>query len=222
MEYSEKLIQHIFSSLNISPLVPIKNKEGKETIIDFGKPFERIDYIQRILQDTGIDILKYTEDEKGLLLEIEKQGVVIEDAKNMGYASLVDNLYKQTTRKKITGPAFLYNYPLKMQPLARVSDTNPNIVDQFQLVVNGWEIMKAYSELVDPVDQAKRFWQQEQEALKGDAEAMQGDNEYITCMEYGMPPISGAGFGIDRFITLITQQDNLRDCVFFPLMRPKP
>jgi lysyl-tRNA synthetase class 2 len=95
------------------------------------------------------------------------------------------------------------------------------MINQFQLVINGWEIVKGYSELVDPVDQAERFKQQEQEKASGDQEAMEGDDEYVLAMEHGMPPISGVGLGLDRFITILSQQDSLRDCVFFPLMRPK-
>ena len=152
---------------------------------------------------------------------LKEKSIHIPDMENMLMPTLVDYLYKKVSRPKIIGPAFLYNYPKALQPLARSNDDNPNMVDQFQLVINGWEIIKGYSELVDPIDQAQRFKEQEGAIDAGDEEAMQGDDEYIRTMQQGMPPISGVGFGIDRFITLITQQDNLRDCIWFPLMKPK-
>ena len=139
----------------------------------------------------------------------------------MSYATLVDYLYKKVSRPKLTGPVFLYQYPAALQPLARRNDDDKEMVDQFQLVVNGWEILKAYSELVEPIDQEERFMEQAQAQAEGDKEAMYVDDEYITAMRHGMPPISGWGSGIDRILTLITGQSNLRDVVLFPLMRPK-
>ena len=118
-------------------------------------------------------------------------------------------------------PTILFNYPKILQPLARINDDNSQMVDQFQLVVNGWEIVKAYSELVDPIDQRERFLQQAEQRNAGDEEAMEMDEGYLTAMEHGMPPISGWGMGVDRILALLTGQDNLRDVVLFPLMRPE-
>ena len=115
----------------------------------------------------------------------------------------------------------MYYYPIELQPLARRNDEDENIVDQFQLVINGWEVLKAYSELVDPIDQEKRFAEQSELKEGGDDETMEGDPEYITAMKHGMPPISGWGMGIDRILALLTGQENLRDVVLFPMMRPK-
>lgn len=220
MDFSEKMVKHLIKELGIDPVVPIKDKDGNIKNVDFGSDWERIDYVDLIKKDSGIDIMavRNTED---LRKAIKAKGIVIPDMENMLYPTLVDYLYKKVSRPKIIGPAFLYNYPKALQPLARTNDENPEMVDQFQLVVNGWEIIKGYSELVDPIDQAQRFKEQEGALEVGDEEAMQGDDEYIRAMEQGMPPISGVGLGIDRFITLLTQQDNLRDCVLFPLMRPK-
>ena len=139
----------------------------------------------------------------------------------MGLTTLVDQMYKKLCRPQIVGPTILYDYPAYMQPLARRSDTNGNVVEQFQVVVNGWEIIKAYSELVDPIDQQERFDAQSVALERGDEEATSADDDFVLAMEYGMPPQSGFGFGIDRFLTLITGQDNLRDVVLFPLMKPK-
>jgi lysyl-tRNA synthetase class 2 len=140
--------------------------------------------------------------------------------KVMGVTTLIDNVYKKLSRPKILQPTILYNYPKVLQPLARVNDADVNIVDQFQLVVNGWEIVKAYSELVDPVDQRERFVEQAKMRKEGDEEAMEVDEDYLVAMEHGMPPISGWGMGVDRVVALLTGQDNLRDVVLFPLMRP--
>jgi lysyl-tRNA synthetase class 2 len=151
---------------------------------------------------------------------IRAKGIEFEGMKEMGLTTLIDNLYKKVSRPKIIQPTILVNYPKILQPLARVSDAAANMVDQFQLVVNGWEIVKAYSELVDPIDQRERFVEQSSARENGDEEAMEVDEDYLTAMEHGMPPISGWGMGVDRVIALLTGQDNLRDVVLFPLMRP--
>jgi len=109
----------------------------------------------------------------------------------MGLNTLIDYLYKKVLRPGILGPAFVYNYPRTMQPLARVSDENPNIVEQFQLVINGWEALKAYSELVDPISQRDNFAEQAQNAAAGDEEATSPDDDFVLAMEYGMPCQSG-------------------------------
>ena len=139
----------------------------------------------------------------------------------MGTITLIDYLYKKVLRPTIVGPAFIYNYPVIMQPLARVSDGDGNIVEQFQLLVNGREICKAYSELVNPLEQQANFDKQTEAANKGDEEATSGDDDFVTAMEYGMPPQSGFGMGLERILAIITQQENLRDVVMFPLMKPE-
>ena len=108
-----------------------------------------------------------------------------------------------------------------MQPLARASDQNPWIVEQFQLLVNGWEICKAYSELVDPMLQQSNFDKQAEASAKWDEEATAGDDSFVLAMEYGMPPQSGFGMGLERILAILTEQDNLRDVVMFPLMKPE-
>jgi lysyl-tRNA synthetase class 2 len=113
------------------------------------------------------------------------------------------------------------HYPLDLSPLARKNDANPQVVDRFQLVVNGWEVVNAYSELVDPVDQAGRFKEQAEARAKGDCEAMEVDDDFVQCMEFGMPPISGWGMGVDRVVALLTNTATLRDVVLFPLLRPE-
>ena len=152
---------------------------------------------------------------------IAATGVKIEGIEKMSLAVMIDYLYKKKTRPQIIGPAIIYNYPKFMQPLARANDINSEIVEQFQVIVNGWEIIKAYSELVDPIDQRARFEEQSLSIAAGDEEATSADYDFVQAMEYGMPCQSGLGFGIDRFLTLITGQKNLRDVILFPLMKPK-
>ena len=218
MRFTEKMFDFLFEKTELSKKVQIKNKDGELNEVDFTTPWKRIDFVELLKKDSGIDITKII-DVKILKAELKKKKIEIYGMENMGYSTLVDNLYKKVSRPKIIGPIFLYNYPKSLQPLARTNDKNPEMVDQFQLVVNGWEIVKAYSELVDPIDQAERFKEQAKASADGDEEAMQGDDDYIIAMEHGLPPISGWGLGFDRLVTLLTQQDNLRDCVLFPLMK---
>jgi len=220
MKFTEEMFDYLFKKLNLPRKVTITDKEGEPAEVDFSTPFERINYIELIKKDSGIDITEVRTREE-LIKRIKEQKIQLEGMEEMGYATLVDNLYKKVSRPKIKGPAFLYYYPIELQPLARRNDDNKNIVDQFQLVINGWEVVKAYSELVDPIDQEQRFLEQAQLKETGDDETMEGDPEYITAMKQGMPPISGWGMGVDRIITLLTGQENLRDVVLFPLMKPK-
>jgi lysyl-tRNA synthetase class 2 len=138
----------------------------------------------------------------------------------MGFGALVDNLYKKVSRPNIDGPLFIVQHPIELSPLARRSDANPAVTDRFQLVVKGWEIVNAYSELIDPLDQRERFEEQMKLRKKGDTEAMVMDEDFLAAMEHGMPPMSGWGMGIDRFVCLLTGQENLRDVILFPLMKP--
>ena len=117
-------------------------------------------------------------------------------------------------------PTFLVDHPKALSPLARANDENPDIVDRFQLVFNGAEVINAYSELVDPIDQKERLMEQARLKASGDEEAMVMDEDYIRAMEYGMPPISGWGMGIDRILQVILGEKNIKELVLFPLMRP--
>jgi lysyl-tRNA synthetase class 2 len=155
---------------------------------------------------------------------VERLGIEFDEDADVDKASrgtLIDLLYKKVSRKKIIDPVFIIHHPLDLSPLARKNDVNGNIVDRFQLVVNGWEIVNAYSELIDPLDQADRFRQQTEARAQGDTETMDVDEDFLLCMEYGMPPMSGWGMGIDRVIALLTNAQTLRDVVLFPLLRPE-
>ena len=132
-----------------------------------------------------------------------------------------DNLvYKKVSRPKLIQPTFLIEHPIDISPLARSNTANPDIVDRFQLVVNGWEIVNAYSELIDPVEQRLRLQNQMNARVAGDDQAMEMDEDFIVAMEHGMPPMSGWGMGIDQLVALLTNAESLRDVVLFPLMRP--
>ncbi|MFH0779557.1 MAG: lysine--tRNA ligase [Parcubacteria group bacterium] len=220
MAFTEKMFDYLFKVLKLPKLVSVIGKDGMRQEVDFTTPWDRIDYIALLKKDCGLDVSKY-DSAKKLLADLKKNKIQIKGMENMGLATLVDNLYKKVSRPKIVGPVFLYNYPVELQPLARRSDKDQRVVEQFQLVINGWEVVKAYSELVDPIDQENRFKEQTKLKNAGDAEAMEVDDEFVDAMKYGMPPISGWGMGIDRLFTILTGQENLRDVVFFPLMKDK-
>jgi lysyl-tRNA synthetase class 2 len=153
---------------------------------------------------------------------MKEQGIFLEGVPvaTLGFGNLVDQLYKKVSRPKLLGPMFLVEHPIELSPLARRNDKDETLTDRFQVVVRSWEIVNAYSELVDPIDQRQRLDNQASLKEAGDDEAMELDEEYLLAMEYGMPPISGFGMGIDRLVCLLTNQDNLRDVVLFPLMKP--
>ncbi|MFA6593979.1 MAG: lysine--tRNA ligase [Candidatus Buchananbacteria bacterium] len=220
IKFTERMFDYIFDQLKLDKKIEIENREGEKQSVDFSTPWPRVNFIDLIKKDTGLDIMDYN-DAKELLKDIKKKKIEFEDMEEMSLAGLVDNLYKKVSRPKIVGPVILFHYPKYLQPLARLNDDDKNIVDQFQLIVNGWEIVKAYSELVDPVDQKERFESQKSAKTKGEGEVMEGDDEFITALEHGAPPISGWGMGIDRTVAVLTGQNNLRDVVLFPLLRPK-
>lgn len=220
MEFTEKMFNYFFDKLGIALKRRVIGRDGETREIDFTAPWPRVDFVELLKNDCGIDASAF-HNADGLHSELKQKKIAIEGMEKMGLATLVDNLYKKVSRPKIIGPVFLYHYPAELQPLARRNDKNPRLVDQFQLIINGWEVVKAYSELVDPIDQEERF--KEQAALRniGDEEAMEVDYEFVDAMKYGMPPISGWGMGVDRLLTILTGQDNLRDVILFPLMKTK-
>jgi lysyl-tRNA synthetase class 2 len=184
--------------------------------IDFGAPWPELDYRTEVSRRTGID-LTVVRDLPSLRERAAELGVDADDAAS--YPGLVDALYKKTVRPGLVQPCFLLHHPADMVPLARRSDADPTRLDSFQVVVNGWEIVKAYSELVDPVEQRRRLEEQAGLREAGDDETMMMEEDFIEAMEYGMPPMSGLGLGIDRFIALLTDSPTLREVVLFPAMR---
>lgn len=219
IRFTERMFDYLLDRLNLPRQMTLKDREGNEHAVDWSTPWPRVDYVELIKGDSGIDVMLYDSADK-LRADIRSRGIEFDGMKIMGLTTLIDNLYKKVSRPKIIRPTILVNYPKILQPLARVSDNDSRFVEQFQLVVNGWEIVKAYSELVDPIDQRERFVEQSAAKSQGDEEAMDVDEGYLVAMEHGMPPISGWGMGVDRVMALLTAQDNLRDVVLFPLMRP--
>lgn len=220
MKFTEDMFDYIFDSLKLKRKREIIDKDGNARTVDFTTPWKRIDYIAGVKEKSGIDIEAYTAaDEDTFRADIQAAGYKWEGMEKQATATMIDYLYKKVLRPSITGPAFVYNYPKTMQPLARQSDADENIVEQFQLVLNGWEVLKAYSELVDPKIQQANFDEQSGALEAGDEEATSGDDDFVLSMEYGMPCQSGWGMGIDRIVSLLTAQENLRDVVLFPLMK---
>ncbi len=215
MWFTERMIKHVLQEVEGH----LTLQYGERTI-DFNDEWPRVSIRDLIRKDTGIDISAF-DDEKGLRSEIERSGIEIQDIEKMRLGTLVDNLYKKVSRPKIVNPIFIIHYPIELSPLARRNDENPSITDRFQLVIDGWEIVNAYSELIDPIDQRERLDAQMRLHNHGDLEAMVMDEEFLTAMEHGMPPVSGWGMGVDRLICLMTGQENLRDVILFPLMKPR-
>ncbi|MEK7167906.1 MAG: amino acid--tRNA ligase-related protein, partial [Patescibacteria group bacterium] len=220
MVFTEELFSFLLKKFFGTMKIEIKDRQGKLAEVDFTPPWPRLSFRDLIRKDSGIDIDEFPEAED-LRKEIKKKKIEIEDLNKLNLSGLIDSLYKTVSRSKLVKPTFLTSHPLEISPLARKNDKNPKIVDRFQLVINTWEIVNAYSELVDPLDQRERFEKQSQMKEAGDEEAMSKDDEYVEALEHGAPPISGWGMGVDRLAALLAQQDNLRDVVLFPLLRPK-
>jgi lysyl-tRNA synthetase class 2 len=220
MNFTEELIVSVLKELKTDLKVTCRDREGKEQVIDFTPPWPRIKFVDLIEKDCGINILDFYGDAKGLLAAIKKKKITIEKAETLGYGNLCDALYKKVSRPHLIQPAFVIKHPVDTKPLARRNDQDPRLADTFQLLVNSWEIVNAYSELIDPLDQRERLTSQAALKEAGDEEAMPMDEDFLLAMEHGMPPMSGFGLGVDRFVALITDQDNLKDTVLFPLLRP--
>lgn len=218
MKLMREMITYIISNLYDGNLkVMIGEQE-----IDFGQEWEEVSFRDLLIKDCGIDINQYPTASE-LLAEIRRRGIELdeENIENLGRGNLIDTLYKKVSRPKIINPTFLISHPIDLSPLARANDDDNSLTDRFQLIVNGQEIINGYSELVDAREQEKRFIEQAKLKENGDEEAMSIDNEYIKAMEYGMPPISGWGLGIDRFLQFLTNSYNIRDVVLYPLLKPR-
>ncbi len=189
------------------------------TDMDFGAEWREVEYRDLVLEDSGIDVLAYDRVEDLLQIIREHQIDLGEIPTGISLGNLIDKLYKKVSRPKLVQPTFLLHHPAVLIPLARPNDQDPRVIDAFQVLVNGWEMAKAYSELGDPGLQRRLL--EEQSALRGtgDDEAMFLDTDFLASLEYGMPPVSGAGIGIDRFTAILTNQRNLTDVILFPLMR---
>jgi len=217
MDYTEKMLKSVIES-TLGSL----SFEYMGQTIDFSQPWPRKSLRDVLLEGAEIDI-NIANDRESLLASVKEKGIDLSDVNidALGWGALIDTVYKKVCRPNIVSPMFLTSHPTELSPLARANDEDPSITDRFQVVVAGMEIINAYSELVDPVDQRQRLMKQQNLRDAGDDEAMEFDEDYVHCMEYGMPPISGWGMGIDRLVALFTNEENIKSTVYFPLMRPQ-
>jgi lysyl-tRNA synthetase class 2 len=220
MRFTEEMFSFILNKMMGKLKIQIKDRGGKAVEVDFTPPWPKVSFRDLIKQDCGIDIDKF-KTAAALRKEIKAKEIKIDDLEKLERGNLIDALFKAVSRDKIIKPTFLINHPIDLSPLARRDDKNPETVDRFQFIVNTWEIINAYSELVDPIDQRERFDKQSEAKAAGDQEAHGKDDDFVRALEHGAPPISGWGMGVDRLVTLLTQQDNLRDVILFPLLRPQ-
>ena len=217
-----KFLQNMLQSIILDLFGTLEIKVG-DKVVDLSGTWPAVSFRDLILKYSNIDI-KVCNTKESLLNKIKEDKIEIDSEtplENLGYGNLVDQLYKKVARPNVIGPIYLTEHPIDLSPLARANDDDKTITDRFQLVINGAEIINAYSELVDPIDQEQRLLKQAALKANGDEEAMPMDYDYIEAMEYGMPPISGWGMGLDRLIQLLTSSENIKDVVMFPLMRPK-
>lgn len=215
MALMREMILYVLKQTFNTTVINIKGKT-----IDFSLEWNVVSFRDLILKDTGIDIDLYL-DVRDLYEETKRKNIYLEqdNIANLGRGNFIDLLYKKMCRPQLIEPTFLIKHPIDLSPLARANDDNPSITDRFQLVVNGAEIINAYSELVDPIEQRKRLEAQAILKSGGDLEAMEMDEDYLLAMEYGMPPISGWGFGVERLLMILTGSDTIKDCVIFPLTK---
>ncbi len=212
MELTESLLEKVCIELNGDSSINFDSKK-----ISFKKPFKRISIYDAIKKYTGYDISNMKEIE---LRDICKK-MDIEISDQMGQGKLIDAIFGNKCEKEIVDPTFITDYPKSMSPLTKEHRDNPNLTERFELIINGMEIANAYSELNDPIDQLSRFEEQLKLSEKGDEEAMFIDKDFIRSLEYGMPPTSGIGIGIDRLIMLMTNNTSIQEVLFFPQMKPE-
>jgi len=212
MDVTEELIEKIALDLNGSTQVQVGDK-----VIDFKRPFKRITMFDSIKEFTGFDISEMDENQ---LRDVCKQ-LKIELAPSMGKGKLIDEIFGAKCEGCYIQPTFITDYPIEMSPLTKKHRSKPGLVERFELMVNGKELANAYSELNDPIDQRERFEEQIKLMERGDDEAMFIDHDFLRALEYGMPPTSGIGIGIDRLAMIMTNSHSIQDVLFFPQMRPE-
>jgi lysyl-tRNA synthetase class 2 len=212
MEFTEQMLEYVA----LKVLGTTEAKVGN-TVIDFKAPYKRITMIDSIKENTGFDVAEMNEDE---LREVcRKLGV--EQDETMGKGKLIDEIFGEKCEGTYIQPTFIIDYPIEMSPLTKKHRTNPNLTERFELMVNGKELANAYSELNDPIDQRERFQDQLKLSEKGDDEAMFIDHDFLRALEYGMPPTSGMGIGMDRLAMYLTGQNSIQEVLLFPQMRPE-
>lgn len=212
METTEKLLEKICNDVNNSSKVIFANEE-----IDFKPPYPRVPIYEAIKKYTSFDISRMD------IIELRKtaKNLDVEIDNSMGKGKIIDAIFGDKCEKHFIQPTFIIDYPKEMSPLTKQHRKEPNLTERFELIVNGSELANAYSELNDPIDQRTRFEEQLELSKKGDDEAMFIDHDFLRALEYGMPPTSGIGIGIDRLTMLLTNNTSIQEVIFFPQMRPE-
>lgn len=212
MTFTEKMLEKICMDVNGTTEVKVG-----DNVISFKAPYRRVTMIDAIKEFTGIDISGMGEDD----LRAVCRQLDIEVDESMGKGKLIDEIFGEKCEGNFIQPTFIIDYPKEMSPLTKQHRNNPDLTERFELMVNGKELANAYSELNDPIDQYERFVEQMRLSEKGDDEAMIIDHDFIRALEYGMPPTSGMGIGMDRLVMLMTGQTTIQEVLFFPQMRPE-
>ena len=212
MDFTEQMMERV--AMDVNDTTEVTFGENK---ISFKAPFARVTMTDAIKNHTGIDISGM--DEAQLRAACKSLNIEVDDT--MGKGKLIDEIFGEKCEAHYIQPTFITDYPIEMSPLCKVHRDDPNLTERFELMINGKEIANAYSELNDPIDQRARFEEQMALSAKGDDEAMFIDQDFLRSLEYGMPPTSGMGIGIDRFTMLLTNQTSIQEVLFFPQMRPE-
>ena len=213
MAYTEKLLEKICLDVNGTTEVRVG-----DNVISFKAPFRRVTMLDAIKEKTGYDLNGKTEDEvRAICKELNLEAV--DDT--YGKGKMIDEIFGEFCEGTYIQPTFITDYPVEMSPLTKKHRDNPALTERFELMVNGKELAKSYSELNDPIDQEERFEEQLRLSQKGDDEAMFIDQDFLRAMQYGMPPMSGIGIGMDRLVMLMTGQTTIQEVLFFPQMRPE-
>ena len=212
MSFTEKLLETICIAVNGST----ERKVG-DNVISFKAPYRRLPILDAIKEKTGFDCNGKTEEE--IRAFCKEKGMDVDET--MGKGKLIDELFGEFCEGTFIQPTFITDYPVEMSPLTKMHRSKPGLTERFELMVNGKELANAYSELNDPIDQEERFVEQMRLADKGDDEAMIIDKDFLRALQYGMPPTSGIGIGIDRLVMLMTGQTTIQEVLFFPQMRPE-
>jgi len=212
MSMVEECLEKIAVAIHGTPVVKVGDQE-----INFEGPYEKLSMYESIQKYTGIDVSQMTEEQ----LKDTCKSLNIEIDASMGRGKLVDEIFSEKVEANLIQPTYITDYPIEMTPLAKKHRSKEGLVERFELFVMGKEIGNAYSELNDPIDQRERFEDQLKLAARGDDEAMAMDDDFVRALEYGMPPTSGLGIGIDRLVMLMTNQSTIQEVLFFPQMRPE-
>ncbi|MBR1515758.1 MAG: lysine--tRNA ligase [Paludibacteraceae bacterium] len=212
MGFTEQLLERIAIAVNGTTKVKVGENE-----IDFKAPYRRLPILDAIKEKTGQDVEKMSEEE----LRAFAKSLGVEGTDKMGKGKLIDEIFGETCEGNFIQPTFIIDYPIEMSPLTKMHRSKAGLTERFELMVNGKELANAYSELNDPIDQYERFVDQMKLADKGDDEAMVIDHDFMRALEYGMPPTSGIGIGIDRLTMLMTGQESIQEVLLFPTMKPE-